>query len=143
MKLCGTRTILSLNAQVTFLQQQIAELLASKSPSSVFVDCSKLPYSRYLTLLFVFIQFSESLVTITTFILTAVLYHPILLRGPGGLTMHPPPPRRILWEWYKIVHWTSLIKTQDVDTRYRAMEPPFWTVFKMAAMQKCRSACSV
>ena len=139
MKLCGTRTILSLNGQVTFLQQQIAVLLASKSPSSVFVDCSKLPYSRYLTLLFVFIQFSESFVTITTFILTAVLYHPISV-GQEGL---PCTPRRILWEWYKIVHWTSFIKNQDVNTRYRAMEPPFWTVFEMAAMQKCRSACSV
>ena len=60
--------------------------------------------------------------------------------GQEGL---PCTPRRILWEWYKIVHWTSLVKNQDVNTRYRAMEPPFRTVFKMAAMQKCQSACSV
>ena len=76
-----SRTILSLNAQCTFLQQQIAVLLASKSPSIVFVDCSKLPFSRYLTLLFVFIQFSVCLVTITTFILAAVLYRPISDNG--------------------------------------------------------------
>ena len=56
-----------------------------------------------------------------------------LLRGSGGLTMHP---RRILWEWYSIVHWTPVIKSHDVNTRYLATELPFWTVFKMAAKQK-------
>ena len=64
----------------------------------------------------------------------------ILLRGPEGLTMHPP---RILWEWYNIVHWASLIKNQDVNTRYLGTETPFWTVFKMAAMQKWQSACLI
>ena len=62
-------------------KQLIAVLLASKSPSIVFVDCSKLLYSRYLTLLFVFMQFSVCLVTITTYILAAVLYHPISDNG--------------------------------------------------------------
>ena len=27
-------------------------------------------------------------------------------------------PLRALWEWYVIVHGTSLIKNQDVNTRY-------------------------
>ena len=45
-------------------------------------------------------------------------------------------PLRTLREWYIIVHWTLLIKNQDVNTRYLGSYPPFWMVFKMAAMKK-------
>ena len=37
-----------------------------------------------------------------------------IVHGPGGVTMHP---LRALREWYNIVHWTSLIKIYDVNTR--------------------------
>ena len=53
---------------------------------------------------------------------------------------------RTLAEWYNIVHWTPppLIKNQDVklsynqpsETQYLGSYPPFWMVFKMAAMKK-------
>ena len=45
-------------------------------------------------------------------------------------------PLRTLREWYNIVHWTLLIKNQDVNTRYLGSYPPFWMVFKMAAVKK-------
>ena len=47
--------------------------------------------------------------------------------------MHPPkdPPGVV-----NIIHWTPLIKNQDVNTRYLGSYPPFWMVFKMAAVKK-------
>ena len=45
-------------------------------------------------------------------------------------------PLRALWEWYNFVHWTPLIKGQDVNTRYLGSHPPFWMVFKIAAKKK-------
>ena len=60
--------------------------------------------------------------------------------GPGGVTMHP---LRTLWDWLNIVHWTPLIKNQDVNTRYLGSYPPFWMVFKMAAMKKEQNAYKV
>ena len=119
MKLCGTRTILSLNSQVTFLQQQIAVLLVSKSPSIVFVDCSKLPYSRYLTLLFVFIQFSVCLVTITSFILAAVLYHPISDNGLKFINTKCTIYNRISKQSYIFTGTRSLIFIAPAYSRVR------------------------
>ena len=45
-------------------------------------------------------------------------------------------PLRALWERYIIVHWTPLIKNQDVNTRYLGSHSPFMDGFKMAAMKK-------
>ena len=42
----------------------------------------------------------------------------------------PFTPLRTLREWYNIVHWTPLIKNQDVKTQYLGSFPPFWIVFK-------------
>ena len=46
----------------------------------------------------------------------------VIAHGPRGVTMHP---LRALWEWYHIVHWKSLVKNQDVNTRYLGSHPPF------------------
>ena len=56
--------------------------------------------------------------------------------------MHPV---RALWEWYNVVHWTSLIKIQDVNTRYlvshlSCVPPTILDSFKMAAMKKRQNA---
>ena len=61
----------------------------------------------------------------------AVTYWEIV-HEPRGVTMHP---LRGFWEWYNIVHWTSLIKNQDVNTRYIGSHPPF-DGLRMAAMEK-------
>ena len=45
-------------------------------------------------------------------------------------------PTKTLREWYNIVHWTPLIKNQDVNIRYLGSYPPFGMVFKVAAMKK-------
>ena len=58
-----------------------------------------------------------------------------VVHGPGGVTMHL---LRTLREWYNIVHWTPLIKNQDVNTRYIGSYPLFWMVFKMVAVKKCQ-----
>ena len=45
-------------------------------------------------------------------------------------------PLRALWKWYSIVHWSPLIKKEDVNTQYFGSLPPFWMVFKRAAKAK-------
>ena len=35
-------------------------------------------------------------------------------------------PKKALWEWYIIVHWTPLIKNQDGNIRYRWSHPPWF-----------------
>ena len=45
-------------------------------------------------------------------------------------------PLRTCREWYNVVHWTPLIKNQDVNTRYLESHPPFLMVFKMATKKK-------
>ena len=43
-----------------------------------------------------------------------------------------------LWELYKIVHCSPLVKNQNVNTRYLGSHPPFWTIFKIVAVEKCK-----
>ena len=64
----------------------------------------------------------------------------IVVHGPGGATMHP---LRALWEWYNIVHWTSLIKNQDVNTRYLGSHPPFLMVLRWPPWKKTKCLYSV
>ena len=47
-------------------------------------------------------------------------------------------PLRALWEWYIIVHWTPLIKNQDVN-----VPPAILESFKMAAMKKTKCLYSI
>ena len=47
----------------------------------------------------------------------------LLVHGLGGVTMHP---LRALWLWYIIVHWTTLIKNQDGNSRSRGSHPPWF-----------------
>ena len=63
----------------------------------------------------------------------------ILVNVPRVVTMHP---LRALWEWYNNVHWTSLIKNQDVNTRFLGSHPPFgW--FKNGRHKKRQNAYKV
>ena len=57
----------------------------------------------------------------------------VIAHGPRGVTMHP---LRALWEWYHIVHWKSLVKNQDVNTRYLGSHPPFWMVSRWQPREK-------
>ena len=50
-------------------------------------------------------------------------------------------PTKTLREWYNIVHWTPLIKNEDVNIRYLGSYPPFGMVFKVAAMKKKKTKC--
>ena len=45
----------------------------------------------------------------------------VIVHGPERVTM-------ALCEGHIIVHWTPLIKNQDVHTRYLESHPPFWKV---------------
>ena len=49
-------------------------------------------------------------------------------------------PLKTLGKWYNIVHWTPLIKNQDVYTRYLGSYPPFWMDFKIANVKKGQNA---
>ena len=52
-------------------------------------------------------------------------------------------PLRALCEWYNIVHWTSLIKNQDVNTRFLGSHPPFWIVSRWPPSKKSKYLYSV
>ena len=45
-------------------------------------------------------------------------------------------PLRALWEWYNIVHWTSLLKNQDINTRHVGSHPPLWMVLRWPPWKK-------
>ena len=61
------------------------------------------------------------------YLLITLQYSPWAQRGHHA-------PLRTLLEWYNIVHWIPLIKSQDVNTRYLGLYPPFLMDFKMAAV---------